>query len=106
MDTLLVSREGLRILCNNRQTTGALIRRNRPLQLTLEHVESGQDLESVSTLNLWDTESGARHILGLWVNEQSRTELFDPLRKFLEDNGFEVQWRNEIFGESNWPIKR
>ena len=95
--TLMVSPEGLRICQEGRENAGYFIRRDKKLKLTLEHVDKADSIEAVSTLNLWEIDSGARYILGAWIDEESRRGIFDDLCMFLESNGFHVESRKDIY---------
>ena len=97
VDTLVALPEGLLVVRNHRHGSGILISRSKPVGLTLECVRKGawDEGETVATLNLWDGNTGARHILGLWIHQEAKQELFETLKSFLESNGFEVQARNE-----------
>ena len=97
VDTLIVSEEGLLVVKNRRYDSGILIRRSNQISLTLECVTKGawDDGETVATLNLWDRGSGDRHILGLWVAQESKRELLEALEEFLVANGFDLVARDD-----------
>ncbi len=98
VDTLIASEDGLLVVKNRRYASAIFIRRANQIGLTLECVTKGawDDGESVATLNLWDNISGCRHVLGLWVDQESKQELFMALKDFLEGHGFDVVARNDI----------
>jgi len=65
--------------------------------LTLERYEE-HDRESVYTLNLFQ-ESGIRPhriMLALFVHSKDKAILFEEIREFLQNNGFEFQVKNEM----------
>ena len=65
--------------------------------LTLEHYEE-HDRESVYTLNLFQ-EPGARPhriMLASFVHSKDKAILFEEIREFLQNNGFEFQVKNEM----------
>ena len=65
--------------------------------LTLEHYEE-HDRESVYTLNLFQTSGVRPHriMLASFVHSKDKATLFEEIREFLQNNGFEFQVKNEM----------
>jgi len=78
----------------------ATFARDSTLELTIEHYQSRpqEDIDSTSTLNLWDTTTGSRRrfILGLWLAEEAKEEVLGELQAFLLHHGFDVKARNQV----------
>ena len=99
-DVLEVTSDFLNISKMNPEGSRFHLRRNSPLEITLEHVEgSGSEasIEAASTLNLWDTECGFRRrtILGLWLSEEAKSDVLKDLERFLIKHGFIVTVLNK-----------
>ncbi len=110
VQSFLVDSDGLRIVKNANVESGIRISREATLELTLEYVESGGDTdrESVSTLNLWDHDLGyrRRHIIGLWISDSCREQLYQSLRDFLVEANFRVIATNKLSNanKASFPI--
>lgn len=102
IDVLRIDESGLLITNNRRSDGGVRIALNSPLELTLEWNErskgSEYGQESVSSLNLWDTDAGyrRRHILGMWLSQEDREVVFYELLEFLKQGRYDVKTKNEV----------
>lgn len=100
VQSLLVDDDGLCLMKNNDMGSCVRISREAVMELTLEYVEAGGEVgqESVSTLNLWDCDHGyrRRHILGVWISESGREQLYELLKDFLAEANFRVTATNKL----------
>ena len=100
VDTLQVTPQGLLIIKGHRTHSAIRLGRGRPIELTLEHIESAGEAgtESTATLNLWDMEAGfrRRHTFGIWLAEDAKAQVMEQLREFLTRHGFQVTVRNAL----------
>lgn len=101
VDVLEVRSDFLHVSQMNPKSSGFRLRRDSPLEITLEHVKDpagDAGIESTSTLNLWDSECGFRRrtILGLWLSEEAKGKVLKDLVGFLIEHGFAVKSLDEI----------
>ncbi|MEM9081886.1 MAG: hypothetical protein AAGC74_14475 [Verrucomicrobiota bacterium] len=98
VDSIVIQDGCIQILRNNKSSVTSRIRKSATLELTLEFVEIGDEIEPIPTLNLWDTYQGyrRRHVLGLFVAQSYREALFEQLVTFFESSNFSVQSQNKI----------
>jgi len=98
VDSIVICDDHIRILKNNKSSASVEIQKGASIELTFEFVESGDETESIPTLNLWDTYQGCRrrHILGLFISQSYRECLFEELVSFFESCNFNVSSQNKI----------
>lgn len=96
-DLLRVESDSLLVSKGKPLNKGIILHRNNPLELTVEHVDGAEGVESTSTLNLWDNEIGDRRrtVLGYWLSEESKIQVLRDLVDFLRRHDFEVDYRIE-----------
>ena len=102
VDILEADRCGL-IISNSKKPNEVIkISCDSPVELTLEWHENRKDqehgMETISSLNLWDRAAGyrRRHILGLWISQEDREQVFYELLEFLEQRNYQVKSKNEV----------
>lgn len=97
-DILEVTDEDLIVSRTNPEKLQFKISRKQPLEITIEHVKSSNSIESTTTLNLWDTDNGFRRrtILGFWLSQEAKIKASKNLLDFLNNQGFTVNYRNDI----------
>ena len=99
-DVIEVKADYLLVSKSNPKNTGFRLYRKNPLEITIEHVDSSGDtgVESTSTFNLWDRESGGRRrtMLGFFLSEEAKTEVAKELVSFLRQHDYTVTYQNKV----------